>query len=115
NERVLPLKRSDLFDLNVKDFAKRAAALSWDVARGKRSPVSALFRLPPAGVFAGARLGDWLKRQFAKPGMISDFDRLPRKLFIGATDQDTSEHVLFGSPSAPRVSIPVAIRASTAL
>jgi predicted acylesterase/phospholipase RssA len=83
--------------------------------RGQRSPLSALFRLPPAGIFAGDGLRRWLARQLTRPGMIDRFEDLPRRLFVGATDQDTSEHVLFGGPDAPRVPIHVAVRASTAL
>jgi predicted acylesterase/phospholipase RssA len=110
-----PIRRGDLFDPNVKDFTERLVRLSWEVARGRRSPLSALFRLPPAGVFAGKRLEEWLARQFARPGMTDRFDELPRKLFIGATDQDSSEHVVFGAKDAPKISIHRAIRASTAL
>jgi predicted acylesterase/phospholipase RssA len=113
--RINPIKRSDLFDPALGALAKRAANLSWDVVRGRRTPLSALFRLPPAGMFAGARLGKWLEQQLTMPGMTDQFEDLPRKLFIGATDQDTSEHVLFGAPDAPKVSIHQAIRASTAL
>lgn len=113
--RIVPIRRADLFDPNVGELARRAAALSWEVLRGRRAPLSALFRLPPAGVFAGARLGRWLERQFKSPGMIDRFEDLPRKLFIGATDQDTSEHVVFGAPGVPSVPIHVAIRASVAL
>ena len=47
--------------------------------------------------------------------MIDRFEELPHRLFIGATDQDTSEHVVFGATGAPRVPIHLAIRASTAL
>jgi predicted acylesterase/phospholipase RssA len=113
--RVEPIRRSDLFDPNVGELGRRAARLSWDVVRGRRSPVSALFRLPPAGIFAGERLKGWLGRQFSRAGMVDRFEDLPHRLFIGATDQDTSEHVVFGAPEAPRVPIHVAIRASTAL
>lgn len=113
--RINPIRRSDLFDPAIGTLARRAVSLSWDVVRGRRSPLSALFRLPPAGMFSGKRLERWLATQFAMPGMTDRFDELPHKLFIGATDQDTSEHVLFGSPSAPNVPIHRAIRASTAL
>ena len=113
--RVDPIRRSDLFDPNLSGLAKRAASLSWEVVRGRRAPLSALFRLPPAGMFAGARLKKWLERQLTKPGMKNDFDELDCKLFIGATDQDTNAHVLFGSKDAPRVPIHIAVRASAAL
>jgi predicted acylesterase/phospholipase RssA len=110
-----PIRRSDLFDPNVKDFAERLVRLSWDMARGRRSPLSALFRLAPAGVFAGKRLEEWLARQFARPNMTDRFDQLRHKLFVGATDQDSGEHVVFGATDAPKVPIHRAIRASTAL
>jgi predicted acylesterase/phospholipase RssA len=113
--RIEPVRRTDLFDPNIGELTSRAAKLSWDVVRGKRSPLSALFRLPPAGIFAGERLKRWLERQFSRAGMVDRFEDLPHKLFIGATDQDSSEHVVFGSPEAPRVPIHTAIRASTAL
>lgn len=113
--RLDPIRRSDLFDPNVMEFGRRAARLSWDVVRGKRTPLSALFRLAPAGVFAGSNLRAWLSRQFNRPGMIDRFEILPRQLFIGATDQDTNEHVVFGAPGAPVVPIHVAIRASSAM
>jgi NTE family protein len=113
--RIEPIRRTDLFDPNLEELGRRAARLSWEVLRGKRSPVSALFRLPPSGVFAGAGLKRWLERQFSRSGMIDRFEDLPHRLFVGATDQDTSEHVVFGAAGAPRVPLHVAIRASTAL
>jgi NTE family protein len=113
--RLDPIRRSDLFDPNFGELARRAASLSWDVVRRKRTPLSALFRLPPAGVFAGQNLRSWLERQFTRPGMVNRFQDLPHRLFIGATDQDTNEHVVFGAPGAPDVPIHVAVRASTAL
>jgi predicted acylesterase/phospholipase RssA len=113
--RLDPIRRSDLFDPNVSELGRRAVRLSWEVMRGKRSPLSALFRLPPAGLFAGDGLRRWLDKQFHKPGMIDRFEDLPHRLFIGATNQDTSEHMVFGAKGAPEVPIHVAIRASTAL
>ena len=110
-----PLRPGVLFDPNLRELGRRAAQLSWEVLRGGRTPLSALFRLPPAGVFAGTNLRRWLARQLSRPGMVDRFEDLPHRLFIGATDQDTNEHVVFGSASAPRVPIHVAIRASTAL
>jgi predicted acylesterase/phospholipase RssA len=113
--RVEPIRRGDLFDPDVRELGRRAARLSWDVVRGRRSALSALFRLPPAGVFAGDRLRRWLSRQFSRPGMVDRFEDLPHRLFIGATDQDSSEHVVFGTRGAPHVPIHVAVRASMAL
>src|SRR5262249_15056864 len=96
-------------------FARRAARLSWEAARGRRGPLSALLRFPPAGLFAGARLRHWLFAQLNCPGMIDRFHALPPQPFIGAPRHGTCEHVVFGAPGAPRVPIHRAIRASTAL
>ena len=115
NDRLRPINRGELFDLDVREMTRRAGRLGWEVVRRKRSALSALFRLAPAGVFAGRGLRGWLEETFAKPGMIDRFEDLPRKLFVGATDQDTSEHVVFGREGAPIVPIHRAIRASTAL
>ncbi len=112
---IEPIRRADLFDPDLGELGRRAAHLSWEVLRGKRSPLSALFRLPPAGLFAGAGLRRWLERQLTRDGMHNRFEDLPHRLFIGATDQDSSEHVVFGAQGAPRVPNHTAVRASTAL
>lgn len=49
------------------------------------------------------------------PGHTNDFRELKRRLFIGATDQDRREHVLFGSDGFDHVPISKAIQASTAM
>jgi predicted acylesterase/phospholipase RssA len=112
---LAPIRRRDLFDLDVPAFARRAARLSWDVVRRRRSPLSALFRLPPAGVFAGKRLRSWLERTFTADEMTDRFAKLPLQLFVGATDQDSLEHVVFDARRTPEVPVHRAIRASIAL
>jgi predicted acylesterase/phospholipase RssA len=56
-----------------------------------------------------------LRRAFRAPGCSNDFRRLGRRLYIGATDQDRKEHVLFGEPPHDRVPISRAIQASMSL
>jgi NTE family protein len=56
-----------------------------------------------------------LRLAFRAPGCSNDFRRLGRRLYIGATDQDRKEHVLFGDPPNDRVPISRAIQASMAL
>lgn len=115
NRRVLPFRKRDLFDPNYGELIKRAGRLGSEVLRAERSPLSAAFRLPPAGLFGGKRLKRWLERQMTQPGMSNDFARTRSRFFVGATDMDTSDHVVFGSAGAPDVPIHTAIRASTAL
>jgi predicted acylesterase/phospholipase RssA len=110
-----PIGRWDIFDPNFRELGERAARLGWSALQGKVPPLSALFRMPPSGLFAGERLRAWLARQLEKPGMTDRFDRLGRTLYIGATDQDTGEHVVFGAPGATDLKISDAARASSAL
>jgi len=56
-----------------------------------------------------------LRRAFRAPGCSNDFRRLRRRLYIGATDQDRKEHVLFGDRPHDRVPISRAIQASMSL
>jgi NTE family protein len=58
-----------------------------------------------------ARLADL----FAEPGRTDDFRRLGRRLYVGATDQDQREHVLFGDAGFDHVPISKAVQASAAI
>ncbi|MCA9678353.1 MAG: patatin-like phospholipase family protein [Myxococcales bacterium] len=53
----------------------------------------------------------WLTEQ----GHVDDFRRLRRELYIGATDQDSREHVLFGAEPFRHVPISQAVQASAAI
>ncbi len=52
---------------------------------------------------------------FTAPGRTDDFRALPRELYIGATDQDSREHVLFGAEPYRHVPISRAVQASAAI
>ncbi len=55
-------------------------------------------------------------RYFAQPGRSNDFRRLAGgRLYIGATDQDAREHVLFGDDGLDQVPISKAVQASSAI
>jgi predicted acylesterase/phospholipase RssA len=77
--------------------------------------LSAAYRAVPSAAFAGNHLRDYLRRQLAKPGMSDQFDELRRPLFVGATDQDTSDAVVFGETGWTDVPVHRAVRASCAL
>lgn len=117
NARIPRIGRADLFDPNLREIVGRSLRLARDVVgRGEaRNPLSALYRAIPTAFFAGDNLREYFARVFARPGMSDDFDELRRPLFIGATDQDTSEAVTFGEPGWTDVPIHRAIRASCAL
>jgi predicted acylesterase/phospholipase RssA len=106
------MTRSVIFDPNVRELAGRLAGVTRDVFR---SPSSALYRAIPSGVFAGESLRKYLKQQLRRPGMSDSFASLRRPLFVGATDQDTNEAVVFGEPAHDDVPVHLAVRASSAL
>ncbi len=56
-----------------------------------------------------------LRRLFSSEGHSNDFRRLQRELYIGATDQDRREAVLFGAEGHDDVPISVAVQASSAM
>jgi len=107
--------RLDIFDPNVRELVRRAGTSVAGLATGRTTPLQALFRLLPSGVFAGDNLRRYLERQLTRPGMHDRFSDLPHKLFVGSTDQDTAEHVVFGSPGWDHVPIHLAVRASAGL
>jgi len=69
--------------------------------------------VPPP--FHGRVFEGLLREAFTAPGHTNDFRRLPRPLFIGATDQDSRWPVLFGGPEGQDVPISLAIQASMSL
>lgn len=117
SSRIDPLTRMQLFDPNVREMTRRSFGLAKDLLRGGSGPraVSSLTRAIPTGVFAGDGLRAWLERQLTKPGMSNRFDGLRRPLYVGATDQDTAQHVVFGDTHTRHVPIHRAVRASAAL
>jgi NTE family protein len=117
NHRIPKITRSDLFDPNIAEYGSRAWGFAKELlGRGEaRNPLSALYRSLPSGVFAGAKLREYIQRILAAPGMSDSFEETRRPLYIGATDQDTSEPVVFGEPGWTDVAIHKAVRASCAL
>lgn len=121
-------------DLNLLDFShvdasgvsaplRHVASLLWNGAasllNGKMpfSLESVVFEYgdmvhAPFNTRGFARL---LERAFREEGCTDDFRKLRRRLYIGATDQDLKEHVLFGDPPYDDVPISLAISASMSL
>jgi NTE family protein len=97
---------------HLRAYAGRVAA-----GQEKLSITAALGQL---GALVGPffRTGD-KERQLAdilaEPGRSNDFRTLRKKLYIGATDQDQREHVLFGAEPYEHVPISRAVQASSAI
>ncbi len=66
-------------------------------------------------MFDNRAIDEFLSRLFAAPGRTNDFRKLPRKLFLVATNLDTGGPVVFGSREHAHVPISRAIEASSAL
>ena len=69
----------------------------------------------PAGLFSLAPLQNYLCRSFRKEGVIDDFRRMERELFIPAYDLDRGTRVVFGSEGYRDMHICQAITASCAI
>lgn len=69
----------------------------------------------PTGLFDGRPFERFLAHLFSQRGRTNDFRRLPRKLFIVATDLNTGEAARFGEPGMDHLPISKAIQASAAL
>jgi len=112
--------------LNTRDMAWRLGVAARAVAR---SAVDVLRGRPGPtidGVFLGAtslvgapfhsdRYEETLRGVFALPGATNRFRHLRRPLYIGATNQDTRRHTLFGAAPFDRVPISRAVQASLSL
>ncbi len=115
-----------LSGLNTRDIPTRVCsvaahlrAYAQRVRRGEErlNLTAALSQLAP--LFGPFFQVDAKQRKMAellsRPGRTDDFRRLPRELYIGATDQDSREHVLFGAEMYGHVPISRAVQASSAI
>lgn len=66
-------------------------------------------------VFDNTQFERALRNLFEEPGRTNDFRELPCDLWVGATDQDRREHVLFGRPGTDHIPISQAVQASAAM
>ena len=122
-----PFEPEVLLKLALREYGKRIAALPAlfasalaDYLRGnsKQRAIESFQRLSkalPNGIFDSTPVRRYLQRLAATPGLTDDFRELKRKLFIIATDLDTSSLVTFGAPGFDHVPISKAVEASAAL
>lgn len=69
----------------------------------------------PNGLFDNEPMHRFLSDLYRTRGHSNDFRKLQRELYVIATDLDTSEAVVFGSPDWDDIPISRAVQASTAL
>ncbi len=116
--RIDPISRFMIFEPNLREIAFRGGRLGAQLLRGgwgPRGALSSMARAIPSAAFSGEGARKWLEGQLTKSGMTNRFSELRRPLFVGATDQDTSEAVVFGEPPLDEIPIDRAVRASSAL
>jgi predicted acylesterase/phospholipase RssA len=119
SQKLAELNSKILFDVAGMDIAKRIGgeSLSWS-GLDPQKWVNKIFRAFPTGFFKGEALKRYFKDAIEaykfKDSFTANSDR-NNELYIGATDQDSFEHVVFGKPPWDDVSISDALRASCAL
>ena len=104
------------YDVATRDILGRVLkeSVSWaglDPAKWVRKAMQAI----PTGFFKGDELKSYFRNAVEAYGHRDSFESLEPELYIGATDQDTFEHVTFGKPPWTHVPVSDALRASCAL
>jgi NTE family protein len=69
----------------------------------------------PSGLYDGGGIQEYLEAVLGDPDRANDFRLLENELFLTATDLDTCERIVLGSPEWADVPISRAVAASTAL
>ena len=126
--RVPPLTLSllRLGHFNYDDFKWRAmTALQgagqalWKALRTRATPDTDALFLEYTSLVGPPFRSDQFERMIREllevPGGTNDFRSLPRKLYVGASDQDTRRHVLFGAEGRDHIPISRAVQASVSI
>ena len=116
SEVLAPLNGSLLFDVATGVISRRllATSLAWaglDPSKWARKMLQAI----PTGFFKGEGLKNYVRDCITAYGHKDSFDSLVPELYIGATDQDSFEHITFGKAPWKDVPISDALRASCGL
>ncbi len=113
---IAPMSGSLLFDVAAATIGRRLlrTSVSW-AGFDPNQWMRKLLQAVPTGIFKGEALKNYFKDCIVAYGHDDTFDQLGTELYIGATDQDTYEHVTFGKAPWRNVQISEALRASCAL
>lgn len=118
---------SDLLKLNVYEFVRTGVRLPLRLASLARKLlpqigqvsmidiVLGLAEILPSGAYTGEGIERYLRKVLSEAGLSDDFRELEHELYLAATDLDTCERIVFGSPGYEDVPISTAVRASGAL
>jgi len=111
-----PFTSSVLFDIAGIDITRRIVkqSIAW-AGLSPRRWIDKTLKSVPTGFFKGDSLEQFFRTAMLSVGENDSFSNLKSELLIGATDQDTFEHVIFGDEPWKDVKISEAMRASCAL
>lgn len=123
---IRPIKRRDLFSVNMSEFRNRGLALPramWDALLHYATHPTDINLLDlawfvldalPSAVYDVASLEQYMCDVMTSAGGSADFGRLSKELFIIATELDTGDRAVFG-PGYRDTTIPRAVSASAAI
>ncbi|HEU4590992.1 MAG TPA: patatin-like phospholipase family protein [Steroidobacteraceae bacterium] len=123
----IPFSPAMLLQPAVIEYGKRLARIPAALSRAAqhflREPlggawsatVGSVGKMLPTALFDNRPLEQYLRAMFKLPGHTDDFRKLKSRLYVVATDINTTESVHFGGPGADRVPISRAVLASAAL
>ncbi|MGB9186213.1 MAG: patatin-like phospholipase family protein [Solirubrobacteraceae bacterium] len=102
---MFPLRLAQLLRQLARDLGEISAV---DIALG-------LADVLPSGLYSGEGIENYVRRILSDPDRTDDFRLLANELYLTATDLDTCERIVFGSPGWDDVPISRAVSASSAL
>lgn len=114
--RIPKLKSSMIYDFSPTDIIKRFTKQAQDWS--SLSPTTWLnkaMQFIPTGILKGEGLRKYITSAFESYSIIDNFSAINSELYIGATHQDTFEHVVMGASPYQHIPISDAIRASCAV
>lgn len=116
SDLISPFTSATVFDLAGSSILSRVLreSISWtglDPGKWIKQTLKAI----PTGFFKGEALRQYIRHCIEVSGGKDSFEGLKTELYVGATDMDTFEHVVFGQPPWNTVPISEAIYASCAL
>jgi predicted acylesterase/phospholipase RssA len=116
SEHLPHLKSKTIFDFATKDVSSRIfkASKQWTGLDASKM-VSNFLKAIPTGFFKGAGLKSYFETCLEVFDKSNYFHKLRPTLFVGATDQDTLEHVVFHKDQEIQPTISEAVKASCAL
>ncbi|MCX6131424.1 MAG: patatin-like phospholipase family protein [Proteobacteria bacterium] len=114
--RYPALRLSTIFDLAGLNIIKRMISSSLKMRHMKLNQwLETTLESIPTGFFKGDKLEAYFHELFVDHGVSDEFSDIKPKLYIGATDQDSFEHVTLGRAPNDKLHISAAVRASCSL